>query len=160
MRTFLLLSLMIFCPLLLKAEQSLEINRFLASREVVGEVFFAYKTTELSTAAKQNIDKFVGVLLNYQQQGRLLRIEGFASPEGSKQSNSKLSLERALAVKDYLAEQHKLQVDVFLTGFGETEPAAGTLTGSRRVDIAVYEMTPAAKALFEETGQIERYDLQ
>ena len=142
------------------AQPPREIEQFLASRQVIGQIFFPCKVTTLSSQAESIIDQRVPELKALKRKGKLLRIEGFASADGNPRTNSQLSLERALAVKDYLKDRHQMKLEVFLTGFGESLSTDGKIGQERRVDIAVYELTPAAEMLFNESGQIERYPLQ
>ena len=155
-----ILTLLMVFPWAAQTAPPQAIERFLESRQVVGQVFFAYQASALTAVARQHLDELAAKLDNHRQQGRLVRIEGFASTDGLPRHNSRLSVQRALAVKDYLLDRHRLQIDVFLTGFGEKHATDGRLASERRVDIAVYELTPGAKTLFEDTGQIERYPLQ
>ncbi len=157
----LLLSLLMTCsPLLLHAEQTREITSFLASRELVGQVFFADRSAKLTVEAKSELNKLVAQLRAYLRQDRLLRIEGFSGAKEDSQSDSKLSLRRALAVKNYLAKGHQLQLNIYLTGFADNRVDDGQRINGNRVDIAIYEMNSAAQHLFDESEQSERYDMQ
>lgn len=159
MRWLILITVFLF-PFSCLAETRSEIDRFLESREVVEQVFFQKRQITLSTEARTKLDSLVTELLNYQNQGKLVRVEGFSSPEGDEKLNLSLSLQRAMTVKDYLHGQHDISVDVFLTGYGEKKLSGGKLSQERRVDITVYNKNSAAAALFDESGAIERYDLQ
>lgn len=147
-------------PLVVSAASTGEIDEFLNSRQVVTQIFFAKRTAELSSQAKAQIDNIASELQGYQERKMLLRVEGYASPEGGDVQNFQLSLQRSLAVGNYLLSRHKLSVAVFLTGFGKNEKAAGKLSEMRRVDIAIYRKNSAAEALFDNTGKIERFILQ
>ena len=131
-----LLIVLVF-PLCGFADSSSDIDRFLASRSVVGQVYFAVKTSQLSAASKSQLKELVPLLKAQQRSGRLLRVEGFASKDGQVKSNIDLSMERALEVKNFL-RQHDLSVELFLTGYGANSAATGKLSEQRRVDITSY----------------------
>ena len=147
-------------PLVVCAASTGEIDEFLKSRQVVTQIFFDKRTAELSAEAKVQIDNIASELQGYQERKMLLRVEGYASPEGGDAQNLQLSLQRAMAVGNYLLSRHQLSVAVFLTGFGKNEKSAGKLSEMRRVDIALYRKNRAAEALFDNTGKIERFILQ
>lgn len=147
-------------PMVCGAVSSIEIDQFLASRQVIAQIFFTNKNIELSSEAKRQLTAIVKDLQRYKEQEMLVRVEGFASHEGEAQYNLKLSLQRAMEVESYFLNKHNLSVSVFLTGFGEKGKTDGKLIDSRRVDIAIYEKNSAAGLLFEKNGKIERFILR
>lgn len=152
-----LILLLVFCfSVPCAADSPHEVEQFLASRSVVGQVYFAKRTSDLSAEGKKLLDALVPELVTHQKSGRLIRIEGFASRDGRASTNMDLSMRRALAVKSFL-QRHNLTVELFLTGFGEKESITGKLSEQRRVDIAVYERTRAAAELFKKSGSVERF---
>ncbi len=159
MRQFCLL-LIVLLPLSSAAAADADIETFLSSRRLVAQVFFAQRSAELSAASQHRLDVVVEKLRDYAKRQMLIRVEGYSSPKGNEHYNVNLSLQRALSVKDYLQVRHQLDAELFLTGFGEKHHSDGTLAEMRRVDIAVYKKNQAARALFEETGNIERFNLQ
>lgn len=142
-------------PLACLAGQTTEIDKFLASRTIAGQIYFADRISELSTANKIILDRLTATL-KQQKSSRLIRVEGFASKIGQDEMNFDLSMQRALAVKNYL-QQHDLAVELFLTGFGEKLSADDKLTEQRRVDIAIYKRNKVAIELFKESGRAERF---
>lgn len=58
-------------------------------------IMFAYKSAELSDEARNELDKVIGAVEVY----------GYASPEGTKDFNQKLSQQRADAVAEYLVSR-------------------------------------------------------
>lgn len=153
---FLLCSLLILSD---TAGATAEIDQFLASRQLVAQIFFAHQSTQLSVTAMQQLDRIASELHKYNMQKMLIRAEGFASPDGDNDHNLNLSLQRALAVTDYLLRHQNLQLPVFLTGFGETRLDTENESALRRVDIAVYTSNRAAEILFDTNGKSERFIL-
>ncbi len=161
MRSAVILTILLILPLSLWAERGSEIDQFLSSRQILGSVHFPMSQVRLEKESAAAIDRLVPKLRSYlQQQNRLVRIEGFSSRKEAVNAKMPLSLQRSLAVKDYLKEKHQLKIDIYLTGFGEKHQQDAKLTNAHRVDIAVYELNPAARSLFDETGNVERYKLQ
>lgn len=138
---------------------SSEADQFLASRSIVGQIYFSKGSSQLSARSQQSLRKIVKTLRNEKYDGRLLRIEGFASPEGQQSENYDLSMQRAVTVRDFLQRQG-LSAELFFTGHGEKNNTTAKLSERRRVDIAIYQETQAVKQLLRESGQIERFVIQ
>ncbi len=136
-----------------------DIDSFLASRSVTGQIYFARNSSILSEKNKSELSKLIKELHRQERAGKLIRIEGHASTDGQDAVNFDLSIQRALAIKDYL-RQRGLKVDIFLTGFGEKSSSAGKLTKQRRVDIAVYDRNRETEKLFQQSDQVERFIIQ
>jgi outer membrane protein OmpA-like peptidoglycan-associated protein len=136
-----------------------EIDKFLASRLVVGQIYFAKQSSSLTPENQDILAALVADLKRANQQGRLIRVEGFASRDGHEDLNLEISMKRAIAVKRLL-ERHGLAVELFLTGFGEKLNSTGKLSENRRVDIATYKNNRAATELFKKTGHVERYNIK
>ncbi len=128
-----------------------QLKSFIKSREVIDQVYFGTASTELTPTAQKKLDAVRGKLKQLSSQGYLLRVEGFASPEGSEQKNVSLSMYRAMAVRNYFRKAHDLDLDLFLTGFGAQHSET-----ARRVDIAAYQRPDAAMALFDDHGTVEK----
>jgi outer membrane protein OmpA-like peptidoglycan-associated protein len=118
-----------------------QVSDFLASRDVVGVVYFGLGSALLTQSAKSAIDNMVPQLRQVDLYTTLVRLEGFASPDGDMETNVEISMMRAKAVADYLQERYQLGLDYYLVGFG-----AGSMTGGkqpvkklRRVEFALYE---------------------
>lgn len=112
---------------------------FLENRQILCTVNFDVNSTQLSSAAKDIISKTVPQLRQLDLDAKLLRIEGFASPEGDKQKNFRLSIDRALAVESFLRVNHGVLLDHYITGYGPTTPVDISAAGTRRVEIATYD---------------------
>lgn len=160
MLRFGIICLMLFLPLICSADETEDqLKSFLQSRTVIDQVYFSTASNELSIKAKSRLDKIVVTLNEYDSKGYLLRVEGFASPEGSSTKNVNLSMHRAMAVRNYLRDKHNLNLDLFLTGFGAHESASDPEV-ERRVDIAVYQQPGAASALFDDQGTVEKIEIK
>lgn len=125
----------------------LEVKRFLTSRQVIGSVMFTEGSTTLSREAKREIDKLVPQLQKIDPAESLVRIEGFASPEGGKSLNIPISMARAKAVIDYIQEKHPFADSFFLTGFMEQEAPETDNVQRYRAEIAVYDNIWESKEL-------------
>ena len=147
MRTLLLF--FYICLLILPATAAAtdEIDEFLGSRQVISQIFFDKRAFELSVESRDQLDSAADKLRDLQSHGKLVRVEGFSSPDGDDKFNLKLSMQRALAVEKYLLQNHNLNSYVFLTGFGEKNTMDDTLEASRRVDVAIYTKNSATKTL-------------
>lgn len=132
-----------------------QLNSFLENRALIGQVYFGASATQLSQNAREKLDLLVPMLKEKAADNVLFRVEGFSNSEGSQQENISLSMYRALAVKNYLREIHGLSIDVFITGFDVTGTVV-TKEESRRVDIAMYSLPNAVKALFDDYDTVEK----
>lgn len=149
--------LLILClPLTCLAGSGSKVEQFLASRSVVGQVYFAKQDSHLDDVDKVKLATLAVALKKLPWRDKLLRVEGFASPEGGITLNVDLSMQRALAVKNFL-QQYDLPVELFLTGFGENPSTAAKLAEQRRVDIAAYEINRATAVLFQKADPVERF---
>ncbi len=155
-----LLIFLLLLPVLAFADKTEDqLKSFLQSRKVVDQVYFTTASSQLSAASRQKLNQMVPTLEKIDRKEYLLRVEGFASPEGSVAKNVNLSMERAMAVRNYFRDVHGLSLDLFLTGYGGAKSATN-VDASRRVDIAVYRQAQAAMALFDEQGTVEKIVLK
>lgn len=99
---------------------------------------FEYDSARLSQASSAQLDELGKALVDNRLIDESFAIEGHTDAHGSDQYNESLSLRRAAAVKEYLAEyggiaDHRLQV----VGKGEDEPRTADPYSpeNRRVDI-------------------------
>lgn len=136
-----------------------EIDQFLGSRSVVGQIFFSKGGSQLSIAQKQSLKDLSQRLQKQDSVDRLIRVEGFSSPDGAESLNYDLSMQRAINVQSFLKHQN-LPTELFLMGQGEKNASTAKLSEQRRVDIAIYQETRAVKQLFHGSGRIERFVIQ
>jgi outer membrane protein OmpA-like peptidoglycan-associated protein len=106
----------------------------------IGGVQFATGTANLSAAARESLAKFAGICASYPT----LRytIEGHTDNTGSAEKNRELSLERAIAVRDYLIGQGLAASAIDVDGRGAAVPVADNSTAggraaNRRVEIVL-----------------------
>jgi len=155
-RLSLVLACLLLLPIISVADEAEEqLKSFLKSRTVIDQVYFNVASNSLSKSARSQLDNIVARLRTIGEQDKVLRIEGFASPEGDAAKNVNLSMYRAMAVRNYLRDKHDLHPDLFLTGYGGKQDAANP-AAARRVDIALYLPPKAATALFDEHGNVEK----
>lgn len=107
---------------------------------VLAGVQFATGKSSLTPNARETLSHFAGVLGAFP--GLHLDIEGHTDSTGPMATNEKLSLERAIAVRDYLSTQGVSMAAIDVQGYGSTRPVALNETASgreqnRRVEIIV-----------------------
>jgi len=136
-----------------------EIDSFLQSREVAAQIYFKKSAWQLTQENQKSLQRIAKELLRAQGAGQLIRVEGFASPEGTTMQNFNLSLQRASAVKDFLLQQG-VKTELFLSGYGENNLSTVKLSEQRRVDVAVYQVNRTIKQLFQKSGKVERFVIQ
>lgn len=115
-----------------------ESNRGLVSE--VGGVQFATGTADVSSAARESLARFAGIVASYP--GLRFNVEGHTDNTGSPATNSELSLRRAIAVRDYLIGQGVPASSIDVDGFGPSMPIADNSTAdgrarNRRVEIVL-----------------------
>lgn len=115
---------------------------------VLAGVQFATGKSSLNPSARETLSHFAGVLGAFP--GLRLDIEGHTDSTGLPATNEKLSLERAMAVRDYLSTQGVAAGAIEVQGFGSSRPVAlnETVSGreqNRRVEIIVSGGPLAAK---------------
>lgn len=103
-------------------------------------VKFSVGSAVLSEEAKRSLDEIARQAKPLK--GFVIEVAGFASSEGSRSLNQRLSRQRAEAVSEYLAEQHDIPLRRIMTptGYGITHPVSdnSTRTGrqeNRRVEV-------------------------
>ena len=133
-------------------KQAKEIKETLPGAEVerVGEgikvtmkenmVNFGFDSSDLTSAAKANLDKLAQVLKNNMDTN--IYIYGHTDSKGTDAYNLSLSERRAAAVKNYLVSQGVSAGRMFTMGVGEKEPVASNDTDAgraenRRVEFAI-----------------------
>ncbi len=133
-------------------KQAKEIKESLPGAEVerVGEgikvtlkenmVNFDFNSSTLTSTAKTNLDKLVGVLVNNPDTN--INIYGFTDSKGTDEYNQGLSERRANAVKAYMISKGVASDRMFSMGMGEKDPVATNDTDAgraqnRRVEFAI-----------------------
>jgi outer membrane protein OmpA-like peptidoglycan-associated protein len=107
-----------------------------------GGILFETGKSDLRADAKIALAKLSGILLMIQTTN--IQIEGHTDSTGSEETNAKLSLERAAAVKDFLQSQGVEEARMTAKGLGSVQPVASNDTAdgrskNRRVEIVVPE---------------------
>ncbi len=133
-------------------KQAKEIEESLPGAEVerVGEgirvslpesiVNFGFDSSNLTAAAKVNLDKLAVVLKNNPDTN--INVYGHTDSKGTDDYNQKLSERRASSVKSYLVTNGVAPSRLFAMGMGEQEPVASNDTDqgraqNRRVEFAI-----------------------
>jgi len=108
------------------------------------KVTFPVNRAEVSEDAKALIDEAIAQL-KAENKGVYFEIEGHTDASGEPEYNLKLGEERALAVRNYLHDQHTIALNrIQVISYGETKPVADNKTKegreqNRRVVIQVLE---------------------
>jgi outer membrane protein OmpA-like peptidoglycan-associated protein len=108
------------------------------------KVTFPRNRARLSEEARRMVDETVAPLVA-DNRGVYLEIEGHTDSTGSSAQNLRLGEERALAVRDYLHDQHQIALNrMSVISYGEAKPVTDNRTRAnramnRRVVISVLE---------------------
>jgi outer membrane protein OmpA-like peptidoglycan-associated protein len=93
------------------------------SMNLSGDVLFDYDKADLKPAAEEALKKVAVVLSQFPESK--VTIEGYTDAKGAQSANMQLAIERAQAVKDWLAKNGSVSADrIFVHGFGEQYPVA------------------------------------
>jgi outer membrane protein OmpA-like peptidoglycan-associated protein len=123
------------------------LNQALPTRETdrglvseIGGVQFTTGTADLSSAARESLARFAGIVASYPD--LKFAVEGHTDSTGSAQTNQELSTKRAIAVRDYLIGQRVAASNIDAEGLGSTHPVADNATAdgrahNRRVEIVL-----------------------
>jgi hypothetical protein len=112
-------------------------DAFIKSREVITTLYFQSNDEALGKSERKRLLGAISKLRELQENGHLIRIEGFSSPGGDPEKNFHLSFFRARAVAD-LIESKGFPAEVTLTGYGDLRAGSGDPKKERRVEIASY----------------------
>jgi len=95
-------------------------------------VTFKINSAVLSPEAKQQLDEFATKAMG--AKGFMIEVSGHTDSTGGETKNFRLSQQRAEAVVQYLAVNHKIPLRRFITpmGYGKTEAVADNTTASGR----------------------------
>lgn len=126
-------------------------STFMKSREVVATLYFPANSDDLVAADRERVAALVTQLRQLQHAGRLIRVEGFSSPEGDREGNFRLSFFRARTVAE-LIETKGLPAEVTLTGYGDLRVTSADPFQERRVEIASY-LKPAGLKRVKVAGE-------
>jgi len=88
---------------------------------VFGDTHFDFDKSTLTDEAKALLDKNILVLKDKPKID--VRMAGYTSAQGTEESNQKLSIDRANAVRDYLIEKGIKAERITVIGYGRTKPA-------------------------------------
>src|SRR6056300_681409 len=112
-------------------------DAFVKSREVVETLYFKVNAEELSKSDRERLISTAQQLRQIQNNGRMIRVEGFSSNEGDQEQNFILSFFRARSVADII-ESMGLSTEVTLTGYGDLRADSDDHAKERRVEVVSY----------------------
>ncbi len=116
-----------------------DVDRLISSRRVLGSVQFGVGSAFLDPQARASLDRIADELVQVDPQRVLVRIEGFASPEGVDRLNLPVSVMRAKAVEDYLRTRHEFKMEFFLIGLVDKTARGLSNEQRRRAEVALYD---------------------
>lgn len=108
-------------------------------REILCSVEFSVNSSDLTPTARKILALSAPRLKELDFNKKLIRIEGFASPEGGRDKNYRLSLERARSVESFLRTEHGVSLNHYITGFGPKRNPGISVTGTRSVQVVIYD---------------------
>ena len=114
-------------------------DAFVKSREVVETLYFKVNAEELSKTDRERLTSTAQKLRQIQNNGRMIRVEGFSSNEGDQEKNLILSFFRARSVADII-DSMGLSTEVTLTAYGDLRADSDDHAKERRVEIVSYVM--------------------
>jgi hypothetical protein len=132
-----LLAVACLFPQLAPASEQTDFESFMESREVVDTLYFEVNSDSVDARSRQRLAETAARLRELQSSGRMIRVEGYSSPEGDKEANFRLSFFRARAVAE-LIEVKGLPAGIALTGYGDLQAASDDPSRERRVEIVSY----------------------
>jgi len=120
-------------------------NKDVISLEIANSILFSYDAYALKDVAKLVLDEIVDFYLINNQEKSLI-IEGYTDNKGSDQYNLDLSVNRANAVKNYIAKSTGLKNRILIKGYGESKPKNDNATEknraeNRRVELIILDAT-------------------
>jgi outer membrane protein OmpA-like peptidoglycan-associated protein len=106
----------------------------------IGGVQFQTGAAALNNTAREGLSRFAGIVASYPNLS--FKIEGHTDNTGSAAKNTELSVQRAIAVRDYLIAQGVQASRIDVDGFGSAQPVADNTTAdgrarNRRVEIVL-----------------------
>jgi len=113
-----------------------EVEEFLRHRNVLLSVEFAFGSHKLTEGSRASIDRVAEDLKMLLRDSKVVRIEGYATPQGKEDYNLVLSMQRAMAIQEYLMNRYGLELDLFFNGYG-----SGHAPAEKLVQLAFYDDT-------------------
>ena len=109
-----------------------QLDSVFGEKIVLCEIDFQPDSYTLSEQAKTVLDDIVTELEKIDTEFRTIRIEGFLGVQDSTSEPTKLSMQRALTVDNYLRIYHTVSFERFLTGHKDYRSEC-------RVEISIYD---------------------
>lgn len=122
-----------------------KLDKLLEKKE---EVFFTAGKSELSKDYHERLDQIITILKQYPQLG--VEISGYASSEGDKELNRKISNDRAIAVLNYINQKGIVRRRIVAKGYGEHKDEQASAEKSRRVELQIVDLRALGRT---ETGK-------
>jgi len=99
------------------------------------EAFFDLNSSTLKPGAYTEMDRIAGIFNKYPQ--TTIRVEGHTDSKGSETYNQTLSEQRAISVKNALAQRGVDPARIQTVGYGESQPISSDDAMNRRVSIVI-----------------------
>jgi outer membrane protein OmpA-like peptidoglycan-associated protein len=117
-------------------KQQEEVDKALLDKKE--QVYFAAGNSELRKNDQEKLDEILNILKQYPQLG--IEISGYASSEGNKELNRKLSNDRAIAVLNYINQKGIVRRRIVARGYGEHKDDQASAEESRRVELRIVDL--------------------
>ena len=111
----------------------------------INDALFDFNKPSLKPGAREKLAKMAGILLAYP--GLKIQLEGRADETGTGEYNPELSVQRAGAVRDYLAAQGLPTANLTATSLGTSSPAASGQEASGRPRNSGVEMVVSGERI-------------
>ena len=111
----------------------------LENRKVLCTINFPASSVDLSEEARSKLAEISKQLKGLDQSTRILRVEGFSSPEGEWIKNYRLSFARARVVCRFLQFEQGIKSSPYIAGFGPVQGENSPGNNMRMVQIVVYD---------------------
>jgi outer membrane protein OmpA-like peptidoglycan-associated protein len=102
------------------------------------KIYFDAGKSDLKQQYNLELDKILNTLTKYPDLG--IEISGFASAEGTEETNRELSNKRAIAVLDYINHRGVVRRRIVAKGYGASKDETGTKEEGRRVEIRIVDL--------------------
>ena len=120
-------------------EMDREPGPILENREVLCTVSFAPSSVDLSEADMEKLASVSDQLKGIDRPSKIIRVEGFSSPEGEWIKNYRLSFARARVVCRFLQFEQGIKSAPYIAGFGPVQGTNYPENNMRMVQIVVYD---------------------
>jgi outer membrane protein OmpA-like peptidoglycan-associated protein len=121
-------------------KKSSDLDKVLLTKAV--KIYFDAGKSDLKAQYNAELDNMLAVLNKYPDVG--IEISGFASAEGSEETNRELSNKRAITVLDYINHKGIVRRRIVAKGYGASKDQASNKEEGRRVEAKLVDLNAVA----------------